>query len=258
MRHEKKKYFDLIEDFPLVRIFDEATYTKAKGIAEHLRSEHEHSRLTVEEFEYLDILEMLIDAYAPKKQIAFDGNPLRTLARLMRERGWTPADLIEISGEHKTNVSAVLNGKRNISKSVAQILAAEFNVDPDIFLPKMDLPARAEIYLSGGPFNDLRTNKIIADKMNTMLKSGLYELVPYSYKAGFPPYYPLFIWVPAAEPRAEDFPRLEFEIEQTYAELTQYAYAYKPNNLEERQKQCMDLLERLGQIKQANRNVEAN
>lgn len=250
MRKDRQKYFELLESFPLVRILDEATYLKAKGISERLRQRHEHDRLTVEEFEYLDVLEVLLDAYAPRNQIALHGDPLQILGKLMRERGWTAADLIEISGEHKTNVSAVLNGKRNISKSVAQILSAEFNVDPDIFLPKMDLPARAEIYLKGGPLDDLRTNKIIIDKLNVILKSGHYELVPYTYKAGFPPYYPLFIWVPVAEPRAEDIARLEFEIKQTYAELTRAAYAYIPNHFEERQKQCIDLVARLNQIEE--------
>lgn len=253
MNARYRNYLALVNEFPLVPIHDEESYKAASAMAERLRAKNANDRLTVDEFEYMDVLDSLLDRYAPKRksQQAFSCDPLKALKKIMSENNLTAADIIEISGEHKTNVSAFLNGNRNISKSVAEKLATKFNVDPEIFLPKMEMPTRAEIYLSGGPFDKLHTVKLVVEKINPLLKNGQYELVPYSYKAGFPPYYPLFEWVRSTEPMFENIDRLKFEIQQTYQELIVGAESYSPNNHESRKEQCNKMVERLQAIKQS-------
>jgi HTH-type transcriptional regulator / antitoxin HigA len=248
MNPNKQKYLELIQEFPLIMIRDEETLSGAINIAIRLERKNAVSRLTVDEYEYLEVLKRLIDDYQHRQSRFPNLDPHHALTRLMNEHRMTQTDLIAISGEYKTNVSAFLKGKRNISRSVAEKLAEYFNVSPDLFIPKMDLSSRATIYCDGGIFGGLFTEKLVIEKLNPKLKSGHYELEPYSYKPPFPPYYPVYVWLPNQVQATENNDSLEEEIKQTYAELTEAAHTYRPNNLEERQEQCAKLIERLNQL----------
>ncbi len=247
------RYMALIGEFPLVRIQDSATEKKARTIAERLERQNVQSRLSVDEFEYLAVLKDLINACDPQPKVRFfETDPRQALLRLMKEHSVSQSQLIEIAQDYKSNVSAFLSGKRNISRSVAERLAEYFNVSPDLFVPKMAMSTRARIYCDGGIFGGLFATKLVVDKLNPKLKSGSYELEPYSYKRPFPPYFPVYIWLPKQNPdEADRLDELREEIKRTYAELTEYAYAYRPNSLEERQEECAKLIERIDQLKMA-------
>lgn len=221
-----KRYLNLIEQFPLVLITSNDLYEQAKSVASNLENIHRLERLTVEELEYLDVLKHLIEVYEDRaiSKVFPTVDPLQALQRLMREHGLTQSDIIEISGEYKTNVSAFLSGTRNISRSVAQKLAERFNVSPDLFMQKMPMTPRATVYCSGGMLNGLFVVKLVLENLNPKLSKGSYELEPYTYKAPFPPYYPVFIWLPAENTNTENYSELATEVALTYDELISKTY----------------------------------
>ena len=241
-----ERYMELIKSFPLVVIKDQERCKQAKAIIKRLTQQEESDRLTVDEAQYLQVLQRLVSDYEePKKMTFMEQSPHDALGRLMREHNVSQAELIEISGEYKTNVSAFLSGKRNISRSVAERLAERFNVSPELFSPKHEMGEWVTIYCDGGIFHGLFAVKIVIDKLNAKLKTGRYELEPYSYKAPAPPYYPVYVWLPASKPGINNIESLKREIDKSYKEITRYAYAYHPNNLEERLEQRAKLIERL-------------
>jgi HTH-type transcriptional regulator / antitoxin HigA len=60
--------------------------------------------------------------------------PYEFLQHLMEGRGMKQVELVEAIGLSKGLVSAIVNGKREISKTQAKKLGAYFNVSPAAFI----------------------------------------------------------------------------------------------------------------------------
>ena len=57
------------------------------------------------------------------------------IRELRRERGWTQAELAEITGRHRTYIAGIERGERNISLIVAEDIAQAFGVPVhDLFI----------------------------------------------------------------------------------------------------------------------------
>lgn len=59
---------------------------------------------------------------------------IEVVRRLMDDNALTQSDLARILGAPRSNVSAILAGKRGLSRAHVQALAAHFGLPADVFL----------------------------------------------------------------------------------------------------------------------------
>jgi HTH-type transcriptional regulator/antitoxin HigA len=87
--------------------------------------------LTPEEKALEALLAELIQDYDDRFQLP-DGPPFRVVLHLMEHRGMRPADLVPVLGSRSVT-SAVLSGKRELSKSHIKKLPEFFRLSPAVF-----------------------------------------------------------------------------------------------------------------------------
>ena len=128
-------YLALVRRFPLRPIRSDADYRRASAVLDHLAVRDEES-LDPGERDYLETLEMLIEAYDSKHVTIGDEQrtPREWLKSLMAAAGTTPAELQRVLGISQPQVSLILSGKRGISKASIPRLAAHYHVDPSVFI----------------------------------------------------------------------------------------------------------------------------
>jgi HTH-type transcriptional regulator/antitoxin HigA len=88
---------------------------------------------SVEERELAARLQALIQSYADRSGDFPEVAPHEMVAFILQERGLRQADLIPVIGS-SAQVSALINGKRGISKSQIRKLSAFFQISPELFL----------------------------------------------------------------------------------------------------------------------------
>lgn len=129
---DRRAYGKLLAKEAPARIHNDMEHRAAIERAKKLMLREDEA--SPEELEYLDLLATLIEDYErkrwPLKREKFSGAEM--LAFLMEENGLKQTDLAEIAPQ--ANISAVLRGKRPISKAVALKLAKRFHVSPELFL----------------------------------------------------------------------------------------------------------------------------
>ena len=126
------RYLELVEAFPLRPIRSDERYNAAIVVMNSLldidRSEDED--------DYLDVLGDLIHAY----ELAEFPEPRATQADILRalleDKDATQADLATATGVADSNISAMLAGRRAISKANMVKFAKFFKVAPGRFLVK--------------------------------------------------------------------------------------------------------------------------
>ena len=131
----KDTYLELVKQFPLVPIKDEARYDAAVAFLKKLAIRDEGT-LDAGEEAYLDALTLFVEDYQNKHHRieARHMTPLEAVQYLLEERGMTPADLGRILG-NRSLASQVLKGRRQLSKANIMALAKHFHVGPGLFLP---------------------------------------------------------------------------------------------------------------------------
>ncbi len=93
-----------------------------------------HERLLPEEIRLLKLLGRLIQDYEKRKYRIHEGSdPVGMLRHLMEARSLRQVELVPVVGSRGT-VSAILSGKRGISKEMARKLGAFFHVSAELFL----------------------------------------------------------------------------------------------------------------------------
>jgi HTH-type transcriptional regulator / antitoxin HigA len=92
-----------------------------------IRDEEDHPLADV-----LDYLAVQVEAYEKEHITIPDAEPKEVLRFLMDQHGLKQADLADCAPQSR--ISAILAGKRDISKETAKNLAKRFNVSTDIFL----------------------------------------------------------------------------------------------------------------------------
>jgi HTH-type transcriptional regulator/antitoxin HigA len=86
---------------------------------------------TPEEIALAELLEKLIKDYDDMVELP-DVEPYKIVLFLMEQRGLRQADLVPIFGSRSV-ASAVLNGKRELSKAHIRGLAEYFKLSPEVF-----------------------------------------------------------------------------------------------------------------------------
>jgi len=90
---------------------------------------------TPDQADYLEVLATLIEAYERQHHeidVSHLG-PIDALRFLMDEHGMTASDLGRLLGSRQLG-SAILRGRRNLSKAHVKTLAEHFHVNPGVFL----------------------------------------------------------------------------------------------------------------------------
>jgi antitoxin component HigA of HigAB toxin-antitoxin module len=126
-------YFDLVRAFPLRRIRNAAEHARAKNIYLRL-SAHAKDRGTRD---YLDVLADLIAEYEKRtnQTIATSDIAIADLVRHhMQERAMSVSALANEIGVAQSNLSEMLNGRRDWSKAAIRSLSKMFNIRAERFL----------------------------------------------------------------------------------------------------------------------------
>lgn len=134
---DRKRYIGLLADIVPTVISNEEDYRRIESKAEQLSTLGED--MSVEEVAVLQLLLSLMQHYEDtylRKLTSEDNStpPHLVLKELMLIRGLKQKDMTGFFGGYKSNTSAVLSGKRAISKEQAKALAEYFNVSPAVFI----------------------------------------------------------------------------------------------------------------------------
>jgi HTH-type transcriptional regulator/antitoxin HigA len=122
-----KEYLKLIRRFPLLPIDTEARLDAAIEVMKDLA--HPHKKLSASETGYLRVLTGLIREYESKHYAQGNCTPQELVEALMEEHGLNQTALASELGVDRTNLSAFLSHRRQLSKSNALKLSERFKVD---------------------------------------------------------------------------------------------------------------------------------
>ena len=124
-------YFDLVRQFPLTHIRDDAHLEKAQERIDQLLQQEldEGGR------EYLDALTDLVETYEDQHHAIPGASEADVLRELMRSNELSQSKLAKKAAVAQSTLSAVLNGSRSLTKDQVIRLAKVFNVSPAAFLP---------------------------------------------------------------------------------------------------------------------------
>jgi HTH-type transcriptional regulator/antitoxin HigA len=86
----------------------------------------------------------------------------------LEARGWTQDDLADILGRHRATVSAIVNGKREISADIARDLGIAFGTSPQYW---MNLETSYRL------FSETHSNESVARKANLFGKAPVKEMI---------------------------------------------------------------------------------
>jgi HTH-type transcriptional regulator / antitoxin HigA len=132
MPQTPRRYYELIDEFPLRPIRSERQLDEATELAFRLARQ---KRLNRDESDYLDVLSRLIGDYEEKHQAideCTDG--LASLRFLIEENGLTLTSLAAATGIRVSTLSEILNGRRDLNLTHIRRLAAHFRVAPGLFV----------------------------------------------------------------------------------------------------------------------------
>ncbi|MGK7886497.1 MAG: type II toxin-antitoxin system HigA family antitoxin [Crocosphaera sp.] len=130
--YTQDKYIELLKQFPPRPIKSEEELEAMQEIVNQLLDKPE---LTEEEYDYLDVLGMLIYDYEKDLDIVPDIYGVELLKVLLEEQNLKQKDLVSIF-KTESIVSDVLNEKRKLTTRHIQELAEFFNVSPAVFFPR--------------------------------------------------------------------------------------------------------------------------
>jgi HTH-type transcriptional regulator/antitoxin HigA len=124
-------YFQLIKQFPLVHLRNDADLEAAQAIIDRLldRAPEEGTQ------EYLNVLTDLVEAYEDENHSMPDASQADVLRELMRTNGLSQPKLAKETRIAQSTLSAVLNGTRSLTRKQVVTLARFFHVSPAAFLP---------------------------------------------------------------------------------------------------------------------------
>ena len=123
---------DLVHMFPPRVLRDRVDYENTQEMIDRLTS---LPKLTPGQDDYLDTLGTLLHAYETEQFSinTSDVDPLDSLRGLMREHSMNASDLGRVLG-HRELGTAILHGRRQLSKANILKLARHFSVSPGLFL----------------------------------------------------------------------------------------------------------------------------
>jgi HTH-type transcriptional regulator/antitoxin HigA len=126
-------YLDLIQSFPPRPIRSSQDFEATQAVVNNLLDKEV---LTADEADYLDVLGTLIYEYEQQQgEMIPDIYGVELLQILIEENELKQKDLVPIF-KTESIVSAILNGKRQLTTRHIQELAAFFHVSPAAFFPE--------------------------------------------------------------------------------------------------------------------------
>ncbi|MCU1256913.1 MAG: putative transcription regulator with domain [Candidatus Angelobacter sp.] len=100
------------------------------GILEEL--EHRSAHWSEGEAKLAELLTLLIEDFEDRNYQLKAATPVEVLSELMESNDLKQKDLVDVFGAEST-VSAVMNGKRDMTREHIKRLSARFNVSPAVF-----------------------------------------------------------------------------------------------------------------------------
>ncbi len=137
MATPRSSYLELVKHFPLRRLRSEKDLDQAVEVADRLAVKKSLNRA---ERDYLDVLADLIERFEDEHHAIEplpDGDMLRFL---IEQRGRPQSYVARETGIANSTISAVLRGKRDLTRRQVETFAAFFQVDPRIFLVRDAVP----------------------------------------------------------------------------------------------------------------------
>jgi HTH-type transcriptional regulator/antitoxin HigA len=127
----KDRYAELILHFPLRPLRCDEDLDAAVAMIDTLLSQPALKR---EEQDYLEVLGDLVEAYETETHPLVSVSDADLLSHLIEARGVSQSDVAGATGLAVSTISAVLRGKRTLSRSHIGKLARYFHVSPDTFV----------------------------------------------------------------------------------------------------------------------------
>lgn len=103
----------------------------------------EEGKLSPEEKEEADLLEVLIDAYEEKHHSIGPPDPIEYIKYIMENKNLKQKDFVEILGVSKSVFSKIISRKRPLSLEMIKKLHKAFNMPYDILMADYDLDMSA-------------------------------------------------------------------------------------------------------------------
>jgi len=131
----KDAYLELVKRFPLRRLRSRSQHAEAVAALTRASLEHQGTR-DRGVLDYLDILAGLIDEYERAARLKVDTSsttPAELIRHLMDANGLTISRLAKEIGIGQSNLSEMLSGRRDFSKTAISKLCALFGLDPAVF-----------------------------------------------------------------------------------------------------------------------------
>lgn len=125
------RYLDLVRMHPLRPIRDEAGLDRAIAMVNSLIDRDE---LDEDEADYLDVLSDLVEKYETENHPLPAVSEAEMLRHLIEARDVTQARVSEETGIAESTISAILSGKRGLSRKHVAALARYFKVSPAVFI----------------------------------------------------------------------------------------------------------------------------
>ncbi|HEV8495036.1 MAG TPA: helix-turn-helix domain-containing protein [Candidatus Angelobacter sp.] len=94
--------------------------------------EHRSSKWSKAEARLAELLTLLIENFEDKNYQLKASTPIQVLQELMESNNLKQKDMVDIFGAEST-VSAVLNGKRDMTREHIKRLSKRFQVSPEVF-----------------------------------------------------------------------------------------------------------------------------
>jgi HTH-type transcriptional regulator/antitoxin HigA len=124
-------YFDLVREFPLVVIENDAHLDRASAFIDYLL---DFPRRDAGQDAYLNALTTLVESYESEHVDIPDASGLAVLRNLMTDNGVSQAVLSRQTGIAESALSEILSGKRQLSRGNIGKLAVHFGTDPGLFM----------------------------------------------------------------------------------------------------------------------------
>lgn len=125
------RFNDLVAMMPPRAIHDDVAY---RNVLEMIGAVLARPKLTKGQTEYVETWAVLVEAYELEHHgIGDDVTPIEALQYLIDEAGMNASDLGRLLGNRSLG-SAILNGRRELSKAHIRALADHFKVEPGLFM----------------------------------------------------------------------------------------------------------------------------
>jgi HTH-type transcriptional regulator/antitoxin HigA len=128
-----RAYLRLVGQFRPRPIRSAGELNQAVAVVDNLLSRKQ--ALLPEEEDYLEVLSELIERYEDEQEPVHDISGADMLRFLIEQRGLSQQQLAREVGIANSTISAVLNGRRELTLPHITTLAAYFSTEPAVFLP---------------------------------------------------------------------------------------------------------------------------